>query len=153
MILYLLVHEKQYDDGSTDGKCIGFYSSMEDAKLRIATYKTIAGFMDYPDDFVIREMNVKMSIFRKQKMIKSVYFLQHEYSIGVADFVTEIGAFSSYFGALKAKRKAMRSEKFKKYPKVLRLISAKSTRTIGLKALLNIPLTKLIVKSMFSSNY
>ena len=116
MILYLLMHEKQYDDGSTDGKCIGFYFSMEDAKLRIEKYKNIAGFMDYPDDFVIREMDVKMSFFRKKKKIKFVYFLQHEYSVWVADFVTEIGVFSSYFGALKAKIKAMCSEKFKKYP-------------------------------------
>ena len=90
---------------------------MEDAILRIEKYKNIAGFMDYPDDFVIREMDVKMSFFRKKQKIKFVYFLQHEYSIGVADFVTEIGAFSSYFGALKAQIKAMCSDKFKKYPK------------------------------------
>ncbi len=61
--LYRLLHKRKVEkdtDGSwiCDTKEIGIYSTRKKAEETIERYKTITGFQDYPDDFVINEVEL-----------------------------------------------------------------------------------------------
>ena len=58
MIVYLLSHSRLVCEPDIfDTKDIGFYSTKEKAKQVIEEYKMLPGFRDYPNDFVIEEMD------------------------------------------------------------------------------------------------
>ena len=53
MNVYLLSHTRKLDDDALDIKNIGVYSSMDVVNMTISKYKDIAGFKDYPNDFIM----------------------------------------------------------------------------------------------------
>ena len=61
--VYMLKHARLVEEGATNGKLIGFYSSMDKVNEVIERYKHITGFKDYPDDFVVEEMEVDFDDF------------------------------------------------------------------------------------------
>lgn len=69
MFVYQLTHQRkvEYDNKEQKwiycGKTIGYYSTRENAEKTIEKCKTIEGFRDYPDDFVIEEYEVDFDDF------------------------------------------------------------------------------------------
>ena len=61
--VYKLLHKRKIEkdiDGSwiCDTIGIGIYSTREKAEETIERYKHITGFKDYPDDFVVEEVEI-----------------------------------------------------------------------------------------------
>jgi len=54
-IVYSLSHEYDLEDGETESKGLGTYSSREKAQEAIERYRVLPGFRDRPDGFVIYE--------------------------------------------------------------------------------------------------
>ncbi len=63
-----VIHAKEFENE------IGVYSSLDSANLTINKYKSIEGFKDYPNDFVVEEYEVISSEKKNSKPIKSVFF-------------------------------------------------------------------------------
>lgn len=61
--VYMLKHSRPVEEGVTDDKLIGFYSSMDKVNIVIERYKLIAGYKDYPDDFVVEKIEVDFDDF------------------------------------------------------------------------------------------
>ncbi len=53
MIVYLLQHERESEDGGEHVKVIGIYSTEDLAKAAIEELRAVAGFRDYPEGFNI----------------------------------------------------------------------------------------------------
>lgn len=51
MFVYLVEHAREINDGETDVKTIGIYSSEEKARAAIARTSNLAGFCDHVDGF------------------------------------------------------------------------------------------------------
>ena len=56
--LYQLHHEYELDEGDREMKSLGIYSSQEKAIEAIERYRTLEGFRNRPDGFVISELIV-----------------------------------------------------------------------------------------------
>ena len=101
MNVFLLSHSRRLKTDETDSKIIGIYSSLTNVQKTIEEFKNIVGFKDYPNDFCIEEFEIitldNKSIFSNN----TVFFLQHEHSVGEYDYVTKIGMFFSYKDAKK----------------------------------------------------
>jgi len=61
--VYMLTHARPVEEGVTDDILIGFYSSADKAGEVIERYKLITGFKDYPDNFIVEEMEVDFDDF------------------------------------------------------------------------------------------
>lgn len=55
MYFYKLKHVRDNGDGTTSSCMLGFFSSMNRIREAIAYYRTVEGFRDYPDCFVIKK--------------------------------------------------------------------------------------------------
>ena len=53
--VYPLWHEYELEDGETESKSLGIYSSREKAQEAIKRYQVLPGFRERPDSFVIYE--------------------------------------------------------------------------------------------------
>ncbi|MFT9077050.1 hypothetical protein [Ethanoligenens sp.] len=60
MIVYQLMHKViiESNENVYSGSLIGFYSSRKKAEETIKKYKSIEGFKDYPNGFIIEEYEV-----------------------------------------------------------------------------------------------
>ena len=60
--VYRLQHRKKVEPDENgwvyDSKLIGYFSTRQKALKTIQRYKTMTGFKDYPDDFVIEKLEV-----------------------------------------------------------------------------------------------
>ena len=54
MLFYQLQHLYDVADSAKD---LGYYSSLEEVSQRVEIYKTVAGFREYPDGFIIVPLN------------------------------------------------------------------------------------------------
>ncbi|NLD49904.1 MAG: hypothetical protein GX660_22405 [Clostridiaceae bacterium] len=64
--VYKLEHKRKVETNDVDRfstKLIGFYSSRAKALSVIERYKSIEGFKDYPDDFIIEKCEVDFDDF------------------------------------------------------------------------------------------
>lgn len=97
MFVFLLEHIILSEYEPRLEKIIGIYDSKERAVDQVKYYKSIPGFRDYLDGFVIKrfELFVQGII----STVSKVYLLQHEYSVTcneeVFDISTDIGVFYS----------------------------------------------------------
>ena len=56
--VYLLWHMQPLANGETDDKLLGVYSSRERALARVQLAKSLPGFIDQPDAFLIDEYSL-----------------------------------------------------------------------------------------------
>lgn len=114
MNVYLLSHTRKLEDDAVEIKNIGVYSSMDIINIIISKYKDIAGFKDYPNDFIVKEYKVIGSDNIEILQDDTMYFLQHEYSVDesgvIYDYITDIDMFTNYDDTKKE------MEKLKKEP-------------------------------------
>ena len=55
MIVYLLQHSYELDNGYDETKILGIFSSKQKAKEVLAEYKQLPGFKEKPNNFLIDE--------------------------------------------------------------------------------------------------
>jgi hypothetical protein len=58
LIVYMLEHLHEFDDGHEDLKLIGHYSTREKAEAALALVRDKPGFRDNPEGFTIWEIEV-----------------------------------------------------------------------------------------------
>ena len=117
--VYKLMHSRQVAEDATDGKLIGFFSSVAEAKAVQAQYVKLEGFMDYPNDFVIEEWVADVDEFNEipGTFSDSVFSLAHEYYDGVEfDYITWLGVYSTEKKAKEAREKFKEQSEFIEHP-------------------------------------
>lgn len=117
-VIYMLTHSRSVEEDVHDTKLIGFYSSRQNAEKVIKRYKSITGFCDYPEDFVIEEWEANVDDFNDicGDFKYTVFYLAHEYYDGVEyDYVTDIGVYSTLKKAERAMSKYRKLPQFKEY--------------------------------------
>lgn len=90
----------------TETKLLGFYSSKEKCEEVILYYLKQPGFKDFPDDFVITQVEADLNDFNdiSGEFNDVVYYLTHEWYDGVYDNVSYLGHYSTYEKAEIAER-------------------------------------------------
>lgn len=63
--VYILWHTHEFNEDEEDSKLIGVYSSESIARDRIAKYKTLPGFSQYPDGFDIVRYEIDADHWRE----------------------------------------------------------------------------------------
>lgn len=114
MNLYLLSHTRKVEVDAVSSFIVGIYSSIDIVHKTIKEYQNIAGFKDYPNDFVVDKFKIKSTKELSKK--QCVYLLQHEYTIGEYDYITKIGVFESFEKAEKIRAKLRKKPKYQNYP-------------------------------------
>ena len=120
MKVYFLSHSREIEPGVTSSIHIGIYSSMSIVDVAIEKYKSITGFKDYPNGFIVEEYEV---ISQNNKEIlpgQLVYFLQHEYSVEengvIYDYSTNINIFENYDDAKRVMQEMIKESVCPKSP-------------------------------------
>ena len=120
MKVYVLKHERQIEPGVTSTMLIGLYSSKIIVDKTISKYKNIVGFKDFPNDFVVKEFEIKSHGDRVIPLGQPVYFMQHEYSVDedgiIYDYCTDIDVFANYNDAKKEMEELILEEAYPKSP-------------------------------------
>lgn len=62
LVVYMLEHTHEFDDGHEDLKLIGHYSTREKAEAALAKVRDQPGFRDHPEGFEIWEVEVDSDI-------------------------------------------------------------------------------------------
>ncbi len=117
--VYMLKHSRPMGEDAWSTELIGFYSPISKAEETIEKFKNITGFHDYPDDFVIEEWDVDIDDFNDiaGDYTGSVFYLAHEYYDGTEfDYITDLGVYSRFKKAKRAKAKYKMISKFIAYP-------------------------------------
>ncbi|MFT9078181.1 hypothetical protein, partial [Ethanoligenens sp.] len=84
--VYMLKHSRVVEEslGNNekvhDTKLLGFFSTKEKAKAAICFYLEQPGFKDYPDDFVIQQLEADVDDYHDTpgELGLSVFYLSHE---------------------------------------------------------------------------
>lgn len=99
MTVYLLTHKIPLKDDAFEQKIIGFFATKQLVNETIEHFKSVKGFRDFPDCFIIDEFEV-MGLKKPVISGQTVYFLQHEFSCEknglIYDYVTHIDLFCHY---------------------------------------------------------
>ena len=121
---YKFVHKHTVEIEPATGESIhstcllGFFSSEIKCKEAIPYYLKQPGFKDYPDDFVIEEVEADIDDFNDNggEFESIVFYLSHEYYDGEYDYVTDLGYYSSRQLAEKALIKYQADSDLAKHP-------------------------------------
>ncbi len=93
-----------------DTKLIGFFLKKDDVERVIENYSGLVGFRDYPQEFMISEMQLNTNKPRKRPSLpRQVYYLYYweENVEDDIDYVQDIGVFSSLKRAKEVKAELM----------------------------------------------
>ena len=79
-------------------KLLGFYSSKEKCEEVILYYLKQPGFKDFPDDFVITQVEADLNDFNdiSGEFNDVVYYLTHEWYDGEYDIISDLGYYSTH---------------------------------------------------------
>ena len=98
MFVFLLKHIRSFEYEPCCEKVIGIYTSKERAEEEAEVYKSLPGFRDFSNGFVIKRYELIRRDY-DSTVNAEVYFLQHEYSVTcqeeVFDISTDIGIFQN----------------------------------------------------------
>ena len=122
--VYLLLHryfvEKCISNGKDifESKLLGFFSSINKCEEAITFYLEQPGFEEYPDDFVIKEVEANIDDFNDivGEFNGKVFFLSHEWYDGEYDYISYLGYYSDYGTAKKMKEKYSVETEYLRYP-------------------------------------
>lgn len=97
---------------------LGYFSSEEKCLELIPFYLELPGFKDYPNAFIIEEVEADVDYFNDEigNFEGYVYELSHEYYDGEYDNVSFLGFYSTLQNAERAERKFRLDEDFVNYP-------------------------------------
>ena len=114
---YHIVEYDQNNEEVGDTKHLGFFSSKELCLDAIEFYKTLEGFRDYPDGFVIDRKRVDVNDFNNvsSHYTDKVYQLTHEWYDGEYDYISELGCYSTYEKAKIAQSLYENEEEFEEH--------------------------------------
>ncbi len=101
--VYEMVHrrtveiEKNTGENICDTKLLGFFSDYKKCQDAIAYYITQPGFKEYPEDFIIEEIEADIDDYCKVSgsFEKYVYYLSHEWYDGQYDYIRDLGYYST----------------------------------------------------------
>lgn len=114
--VYKLKHKRWVEDiyeNVTSTIFIGFFSAPKKAKETIQKYKQFEGFKDYPDNFIIEEIELDFD----DGTLMKVYWLTHSYEDEEGyDIVTDIAVYSSREKAEEDLQKVKDLDKFREHP-------------------------------------
>lgn len=121
---YLIQHKRVVEIDVETGEKIhstcllGFFSSREKCEELISLYTQLEGFRDYPDDFIIEEVEADIDDFNDEpgEFGSYVYYLSHEWYDGEYDHITDFGYYSTGERAEKAKQQYGLEPEFAEYP-------------------------------------
>lgn len=122
--VYKLTHkrvveiEKETGEKIYNTKLLGFFSSRQRCNEAISFYQNILGFKDYPEDFLVEEIEADVDDYNDVpgEFDEFVYYLSHEWYDGEFDYVSSLGYYSILDKAEEAKAKYACEEVFIGYP-------------------------------------
>lgn len=119
MTVYRLFHkrliERYHNENIYSTLVIGYYSSLERAQTTLERYKSIHGFVNYPNDFYIQEVKVDDDN-TMMKPLTSIISVYHEYDEGDYEVLTFVGVYSTYKKAKQKINDLLKKPKYKNHP-------------------------------------